>query len=52
MRVKILKGITALAVVGAVLGAAMADSESNVPIIVLGVSLAWLVLICAANRPK
>lgn len=51
MRVKILKGITALAVIGAVLGASMADSESILPMIVLVVSLAWLLLIYAANRP-
>ena len=46
---RILKTITVTAVILAVLSACCVDSESNIPIIVLMISAAWLFLFCLAN---
>lgn len=46
---RILKTITAIAGAGVVVSGCCLDSESNVPLIICGVCLAWLTLFTVAN---
>lgn len=50
MRIKILKGLFFMATVAAMISACAMDSESNVPCIVCGISLAYIGLIVWANQ--
>ena len=49
MRVKTVKGLAYLATVSAVISGCCLDSESYVPMIIFGISIAYLFLICIAN---
>lgn len=50
MRIKILKGLFFIAILSAMISACALDSESNVPGIVCGISLAYIGLIVFANQ--
>lgn len=52
MRVKILKIITAIALVVWVLSVCCIDSDSWIPFITCGVSELWLLLMTIANMPR
>lgn len=52
MRVKILKALTIIAIIVAILSACALDSESWLPYTACGISSAWLFLITIANAPK
>lgn len=52
MRVKILKIITVINLIIAILSACCLDSESWLPEILCLISSAWLLLIAVANTPK
>ena len=49
IRVKVLKAITWIAGIGAVLSGCCLDSESYIPVIVLMVCASWLLLMTLAN---
>jgi hypothetical protein len=49
MKNKILKAITYLAGVAFIFGGSALDSQSWLPVIICGVSLAWLALFYVAN---
>ena len=46
---RILKTITAVAVIAGLISACCLDSESKVPMVVLGISLAWTSLFVLTN---
>ena len=50
MKNKILKGITRAALIIMTIAACFADSESNLPLIILAACIAWLGLYLTANR--
>lgn len=50
MRIKILKGLFGIAIVSAMISACTIDSESKLPCIALGISLAYIGLIIYANQ--
>lgn len=52
MRIKILKIFTFIAIINCIIFGCMLDSESYIPIIICGISAAWLLLIVIANTPK
>lgn len=52
IRIAILKTITAVAVFGFIVSGCALDSESNIPINICGICLAWLVLMTIANREE
>lgn len=52
MRVKIIKFITYLALITLLVFSTALDSDSNIPVIVMYVCIAWLTLIVIANIPK
>lgn len=49
MRVTTIKGLSVLALITAIISGCCLDSESYVPMITFGISVLWLLLICAAN---
>ena len=48
---KILKAVTVLAVIVALISAMCVDSESWIPTVILGISVGWLALFTIANVP-
>lgn len=50
MRKVIIKTLTIIAVLLFIIGVAAADSESIMPMFVMGVTLAWLCLVIVANH--
>lgn len=48
-RKRVLKMLTALAVVTWIIAACCLDSDTPAPLIVCGIDTAWLALMCAAN---
>ena len=46
---RILKGITITSVIMAILSIMCLDSDSWIPVIVLGISVAWILLFSVAN---
>lgn len=52
MRVTTIKGLTVLALITAVISGCCLDSESYIPMLTFGISIAWLLLICIANSDK
>lgn len=52
IRIATLKTLTVIAAVALLIAGCALDSESNIPIKVCGVCLAWLVLMTIANREE
>lgn len=52
MKNKILKTITAIAIIGLLLSACCLDADSWIPEIVMGICIAYLLIFTAANQDK
>lgn len=52
MRNKILKTITGAAAIGMLISSCCLDADSWIPVIVLGVCMAWMLLFLAANQDR